>query len=297
MNIIGLIGRTNSGKSTLLNNLIGKKIAAVTDKVNTTQVPLSGIYYTSTNSWLILDAPGTCQIKTNLDRLIFHNIHKVIELSDLIWWMISSKDQWKKDNQVLANLLENIKKPVFLLINMIDLVDEKWLLQAILLWKEKFSFTEIIPISAKKKRNFSNLITATAKHLVNKSKNKMVRKSALNHLTDLVAEVVREQIINQTNDEIPHQTTLLLDSYQDLEKKLIFNFTLVVSTKSQKAIILGKQGSKIKNIRIESQKILTKITKKHPSLFLTVKVHKNWYQDIHFLKKLNIDWKHNYLSN
>lgn len=288
--LIGLIGRTNSGKSTLLNNFIGKKIAAVSNRVNTTRTPLSGIYKTDTNSFLILDAPGVCQVKTVLDRLIFQNILKIVEISDVIWWMISCEDQWKKDNQILAKVLENTKKPVLLLLNKVDLIEKNILLKHIQNFSSKFPFNEVVPLSAKKKINFHNLIKATEKYLPSFSVQKNIPNFSLNTLSEIASEIIREQILLQIKDEIPHQTALLKERFFQNKQNTSLFFTLLVGSSSQKAIVIGKNGERVRQIRLKSQELLIKIWKKKVSIFLQIKVSEKWFQDVKILQKLGINW-------
>lgn len=288
---VGILGRTNSGKSTLLNSLINKKIAATAAAVNTTRKPVSVIWNFASYQLLLLDAPGTCQVKTNLDRLLFRNMTSVIEISDCIWWLIDVNDPWEKDNQILANLLKNYQKPVFLLINKIDLVSKDELLPKIACFAKKFPFQAIVPLSAKKRLNFVNFQKMFSEHFLAQIDSNFVKVVAPDTFVQTAREVVREQVILQTSDELPHQTAILVDNWNHKKQDITFYMTIFVATQSQKAIVLGKNGHKIKEIRMSSQKNLENLYKKPVFLFLKVKIQKKWYQDLHFLQKLDLSWK------
>ena len=290
---IGILGRTNAGKSTLLNSLTQKKIAATTPKVNTTRKPISALWKVDTQHFLLLDAPGTCQVKSNLDRLLFNNIVSVIEISDYIWWVVDVTDPWAKDNEILANLLKRYSKPVLLLINKIDLINQDQLLTKIDFFRQKFPFVAIVPISVKKQINFINFQKVVQQYCF--SPEKVVQKKTIvapSTLLQTAKEVVREQIIFQTDDELPHQTVLVIDKWTSSKVNIYFEMTIFVATRSQKAIILGKNGHKIKRIRLSSQKLLHNLFQKTILLFLKVKVHSKWYQDLHFLQKLDLVYNH-----
>lgn len=289
---IAILGRTNVGKSTFLNSLTNKKVSATTSKVNTTRKPVHAIWTFQSQRFLLLDAPGTCQIKTSLDRILFHNIVNVVEISDYVWWLVDVFDYWGKDNQILAKLLQNYQKPVFLLINKIDLIDKNELLTKITFFQQKFAFRAIVPISARKKTNFLNLQKMVTEHLsTTKNENNEPTISRSIVFVQTVQEIVREQIIFHTKNELPHQTALLVDNWKQQNTNIFFEMTVFVATLSQKTIVLGKNGHKIREIRLSSQKILDKLWKKKTSLFLKVKVHKKWYQDSSFLQKLDVSWK------
>lgn len=288
---IALLGRTNAGKSTLLNSLTRQKLAATTAKVNTTRKPLTGFWQTNKSTFLLLDAPGTCQTKTNLDRLLFSNILSVIEISDCVCWLVDVHDAWGKDNQILANLLKSYSKPIFLIINKIDLITKDQLLARIAFFQKQFAFQAIVPLSAKKGLNFTNLAKLLHEHFLSPQQKIKLNSLSTKTLLQTTQEIVREQLIQQTQEEIPHQTTLIIDNWGSTPQRVHFDIIIFVATNSQKAIVLGEKGHKIKQIRLLSQKMLNHIYQKPVLLFLKVKVHKKWYQDLHFLNKLDLLWK------
>ncbi len=291
---ISILGRTNAGKSTLFNSLVNKKLAAVTSTVNTTRTPVTALWSLNDYQFLLLDGPGVCQIKSNLDQVLFNNALAIAHSSSLIWWVIDVQDEWQKDNQILTKLLQDFQKPIFLLINKIDLVDSNFVLKKIAFFQSKFPFTEIIPLSAWKQTNFFNLKKAVLQHCPLVLKKIKSNLTFLNHYSEIAKEIIREQIILQTRAEIPHQTVLAVDEFKTKANVVLFQITIFVAANSQKGIILGKNGNKIKQIRLNSQKILMKLWKKAVLLFLKVKVHKNWYQDLHFLKNLKLPWKESF---
>lgn len=292
-NIIGILGRTNAGKSTLLNNLTGKKRAAVTSTINTTRTPIIGIYKMSTDhSWLLLDSPGVCQVKSVLDRILVQNIIKIIDLSELIWLVISVTDQWGKDHTILSEMLKTYQKPIFLILNKIDLVNKTQIMKKIQQWQQKLSFVEIIPISSKKIINFDKLTQISAKYLTYNTKTTS-KNTSINNYLDTATEIFREQIIHHSKQEIPHQTATFIEQYQIRAKKINFWIVVIVASNSQKGIILGRNGNKIFKIRSKSEIILNKLWKKPVTISCQIKVEKKWYQNIHILKKLGVDWDSN----
>lgn len=288
---VALIGRPNVGKSTLLNFLVGQKVAIMSPQPQTTRNKISGIYTDDQEQIVFIDTPGIHKPKNKLDDFMDKSSYSALDEVDVVLFMVEPEPAGKGD-QYIAELLKKIKKPVFLVINKIDKVHPDKLLSIIDSYKNLGDFAEIVPISASQGNNVSELIKTIAKYLPEGP-----QFYDADQLTDrpeyfIVAELIREQVLKLTHEEVPHATAVVVDRMRDLEGgKLQIEATIYVERPGQKGIIIGKKGQMLKQIGIAARQEIEALLGEKVNLRLWVKVQKNWRSDPAFLKSIGYNAK------
>ena len=288
---VALIGRPNVGKSTLLNFLVGQKVAIMSPQPQTTRSKISGIYTDDQEQIVFIDTPGIHKPKNKLDDFMDKSSYSALDEVDVVLFMVEPEPAVKGD-QYIAELLKKIKKPVFLVINKIDKVHPDKLLSIIDSYKNLGDFAEIVPISASQGNNVSELIKTIAKYLPEGP-----QFYDADQLTDrpeyfIVAELIREQVLKLTHEEVPHATAVVVDRMRDHEGgKLQIEATIYVERPGQKGIIIGKKGQMLKQIGIAARQEIEALLGEKVNLRLWVKVQKNWRSDPAFLKSIGYNAK------
>lgn len=288
---VALIGRPNVGKSTLLNFLVGQKVAIMSPQPQTTRNKISGIYTDDQEQIVFIDTPGIHKPKNKLDDFMDKSSYSALDEVDVVLFMVEPEPAGKGD-QYIAELLKKIKKTVFLVINKIDKVHPDKLLSIIDSYKNLGDFAEIVPISASQGNNVSELIKTIAKYLPEGP-----QFYDADQLTDrpeyfIVAELIREQVLKLTHEEVPHATAVVVDRMRDHEGgKLQIEATIYVERPGQKGIIIGKKGQMLKQIGIAARQEIEALLGEKVNLRLWVKVQKNWRSDPAFLKSIGYNAK------
>lgn len=288
---VALIGRPNVGKSTLLNFLVGQKVAIMSPQPQTTRNKISGIYTDDQEQIVFIDTPGIHKPKNKLDDFMDKSSYSALDEVDVVLFMVEPEPAGKGD-QYIAELLKKIKKPVFLVINKIDKVHPNKLLSIIDSYKNLGDFAEIVPISASQGNNVSELIKTIAKYLPEGP-----QFYDADQLTDrpeyfIVAELIREQVLKLIHEEVPHATAVVVDRMRDHEGgKLQIEATIYVERPGQKGIIIGKKGQMLKQIGIAARQEIEALLGEKVNLRLWVKVQKNWRSDPAFLKSIGYNAK------
>ena len=288
---VALIGRPNVGKSTLLNFLVGQKVAIMSPQPQTTRSKISGIYTDDQEQIVFIDTPGIHKPKNKLDDFMDKSSYSALDEVDVVLFMVEPEPAGKGD-QYIAELLKKIKKPVLLVINKIDKVHPDKLLSIIDSYKNLGDFAEIVPISASQGNNVSELIKTIAKYLPEGP-----QFYDADQLTDrpdyfFVAELIREQVLKLTHEEVPHATAVVVDRMRDHEGgKLQIEATIYVERPGQKGIIIGKKGQMLKQIGIAARQEIEALLGEKVNLRLWVKVQKNWRSDPAFLKSIGYNAK------
>ena len=288
---VALIGRPNVGKSTLLNYLVGQKVAIMSPQPQTTRNKISGIYTDDQEQIVFIDTPGIHKPKNKLDDFMDKSSYSALDEVDVVLFMVEPEPAGKGD-QYIAELLKKIKKPVFLVINKIDKVHPDELLSIIDSYKNLGDFAEIVPISASQGNNVSELIKTIAKYLPEGP-----QFYDADQLTDrpeyfIVAELIREQVLKLTHEEVPHATAVVVDRMRDHEGgKLQVEATIYVERPGQKGIIIGKKGQMLKQIGIAARQEIEALLGEKVNLRLWVKVQKNWRSDPAFLNSIGYNVK------
>ena len=273
---IGLVGRPNVGKSTLVNAIVGKKVAIISDKPQTTRNIIQGIRTDSDSQMVFIDTPGIHKPKNRLGRILNKEAYFTINDVDIILLLVDIMEPFGKGDKFVLDVLRNVHVPVILVINKIDKLPKEEILKKIDEYKDLYNFDEIVPISAYKKDNVDRLITILKSKLTDNIKyydEEMYTDKSVNFI---ISELIREKILELTYDEIPHSVSVVVDQIKDSKDKADIMATIVVDRDGVKKIIVGKNGSMIKNIGIKSRMEIEEFLDKKVYLELFVKVVPKW---------------------
>ncbi|MHB1946754.1 MAG: GTPase Era [Gammaproteobacteria bacterium] len=287
---VAIIGRPNVGKSTLLNDMLGKKISITSDKPQTTRTQILGIKTSGPVQALYIDTPGLHKAEKNaMNRYMNRLASSVITDADVIVFMIEAS-RWLDEDEMVLDKLKQTKAPVILAINKVDKLDDKaHLLPLIEKLQGRFHFVQIIPISATRHENIDELekeifkLLPEGPHLFPEEDitDKSRRFQA--------AEFIREKIIRATGQEVPYSSTVEIESFTEEEKLIRINAIIWVEREGQKAIIIGKEGEKLKQIGTAARKDIEAFLGKKVFLRLWVKVKTSWTNDDRALKSLGFE--------
>ena len=287
---IGIIGRPNVGKSTFLNAVIGDKISIVADKPQTTRDKITGIKNFPDAQMIFLDTPGIHNPKTPLNRAMVQTAKRAIGDAEVLLMLIEANADINHHDLFLIESLAQVKVPVFLVINKIDLIDKQLLLPLIDKYRKLYDYREIFPISALKGDGISGLLEAIKQILPEGPQ--LFPEDIMTDATErfIAAEFIREQIMLLTNQEIPYVSVVTVDLFkEDEEKNLIrISATINVEKESQKAIMIGKKGSMLKNIGTQSRLQMEKLFGTRVFLELYVRVSKDWTSSDKMLREFGL---------
>jgi GTP-binding protein Era len=275
---VALVGRPNAGKSTLLNHLVGEKIAAVSNKPQTTRHRIQGIVTKENGQIVFVDTPGVHKPGHLLNRRMMSAVHDAILSVDLLVLMRDASVSTGNGDKFVLDLVKNAEKPAVLVLNKIDKVkDKNALLPLIEEYSKEFDFEEIIPISALKGEAVETLLQQIIEHLPESEpifgEDEMTDQS----MRTIVAEMVREKILQTTGEEIPYVTAVVTERYDESDPAVTKIYCAIyVERSSQKAIIIGKQGAKLKKIGMDARRDIEILLGKKVYLQLFVKVVEDW---------------------
>lgn len=285
-----LIGRPNAGKSTLLNHLVGEKIAAVSNKPQTTRHRIQGIVTNENGQIVFVDTPGVHKPGYLLNRRMMAAVHDAILSVDVVVLMRDASVSTGNGDKFVLDLVKQSGKTAILVLNKIDKVKDKSnLLPLIEYYSKEYEFAEIVPISALKGKEIDNLLTQIAKHLPEGEP-----IFAEDELTDqpmrtIVAEMVREKILLTTGEEIPYVTAVVTEKYDETDPNVTKIYCAIyVERPSQKGIIIGKQGSKLQKIGTDARLEIEKLLGNRVYLQLFVKVVEDWRNKEQKLNEIGI---------
>lgn len=275
---VGLIGRPNAGKSTLLNKLVGEKIAAVSNKPQTTRHKIQGIVTLPEGQIVFVDTPGVHKPGYLLNRRMMAAVHDAILSVDLVVLMRDASVSTGNGDRFVLDLVKQSGKPAVLVLNKIDKIRDKTLLLPLMdQYAKEYDFSEIVPVSALKGDAVDNLLRQIVKHLPEGDPIFEEDELTDQPMRTLVAEMVREQILITTGDEIPYVTAVVTEKYDDSDPNSVEIYCAIyVERSSQKGIIIGKGGSKLKKIGTEARLAIENIVGRKVFLHLFVKVVADW---------------------
>ena len=275
---VALIGRPNAGKSTLLNRLVGEKIAAVSNKPQTTRHRIKGIVTTGEGQIVFVDTPGVHKPGYLLNRRMMAAVHDAILSVELVVLMRDASVSTGNGDRFVLDLIKKSGQKAILVLNKIDRIDEKArLLPLIEYYANEYDFAEIIPVSALKGEAVRELLDNIVKHLPPGEPLFSEDELTDQPMRTIVSEMVREKILAATGEEIPYVTGVVTEKWDesDPEKPVIY-CAIYVERPSQKGIIIGKGGAKLKKIGTEARRDIEKLLGRHIHLQLFVKVVEDW---------------------
>lgn len=285
---IGLIGRPNVGKSTLLNGLTGRKIAITSNKAQTTRNNIQGIYTDDDVQMIFVDTPGIHKPKNKLGKALNKQAYVSINDVDIIMFLVDITETLGPGDKYILNMLNGINKPVILIINKIDKVPREDILKKIDEYKDLYNFDEIIPVSALKDINTTHLLDVLKKYLPDSIKYFDDETYTNVDTTFMISEYIREKVLELTEDEVPHSTTCIVENIEEDKNIISIGASIIVDRENLKKIIIGKNGSKIKEIGIRARKDIEELLNKKVYLDLFVKVMPKWRDRENLLKELGI---------
>lgn len=290
---VAIVGRPNVGKSTLMNSVIGQKIAIMSSKAQTTRKRISTVYTCDKGQIVFLDTPGMNRSRNKLGDFMNTEISGGLSDADLILWIVEAGEKLSEGEQAVMEKLSGTGKPVILVVNKVDVHKEEEVAGTINAFKDSFDFTEIVPVSALRDKNREELIKTILKHLPEGPMYYDEETVTEETERDICAELIREQALRKLDKEIPHGIAVEIDSMKERPDGSITDIeaTIICERDSHKGIIIGKGGAMLKNIgtgaRIEMEKLL--LTKVNLKLF--VKVRREWRDNYNILKTLGYSQK------
>lgn len=282
---VSIIGEPNVGKSTLLNGILKHKIAIVSRKPQTTRNVFSGIYNDDDSQIIFMDTPGIHKAKTKLGTYMSEAALSTVKAVDLVLFLVNAYDDINEYNVGILKSLEKVQTPVFLIINKLDTIkDYDRLQRAIDKYKEIYEFAGVFGISALTGDNVDLLLLDIKKQLLPGPKFYPDGEISDRPETFLIQEFIREKILYYTHEEVPHSVMVYIENYKPDPKLTEIMATIVVERKSQKGIIIGKNGSMLKKIGTDARRDINELLKTKVYLELFCKVEEDWRNREYYLK-------------
>ncbi len=276
--LVALIGRPNAGKSTLLNRLVGEKIAAVSNKPQTTRHRIKGIVSRDDGQIVFVDTPGVHKPGHLLNRRMMSAVHDAIMSVDLLVLMRDASVSTGNGDRFVLDLVKQAESKAVLVLNKIDKIKDKAALLPLMeFYSKEYEFAEIMPVSALKGDAIEDLLALIVKHLPEGEPIFDVDEMTDQPMRSIVAEMVREKILQSTGEEIPYVTAVVTEVFDESDPTMTTIFCAIyVEKPSQKKIVIGKQGARIKDVGIKARMDIEKLIGKKVFLKLFVKVVEDW---------------------
>jgi GTP-binding protein Era len=293
---VTIIGRPNAGKSTLLNSLVGEKLAIVTHKAQTTRSRITGIVNLKRKGKrpaaqiVLVDTPGVHKPEDQLNKRMMQEVYDSLEGCDLVLLIVDVTQKFGTGDEFVLQTVKRANVKTFLLLNKIDLLEKTKLLPVIEDWSKRLEFAQIVPISAEKGQGKDELLSAVAEALPEGPK-----YFPEDQITDqperfIVAELIREQILINTAQEVPYASGVLIEKFEEGKKLYRISAVIFVERDGQKAIVIGKQGAMLKHIGTRARAQIERILGVKVFLELFVKVREGWRDNVHDVDEA-IDWR------
>lgn len=283
---ISIIGRPNVGKSTFLNRVIGQKIAIMSDKPQTTRNKIQGVLSLNDAQMIFIDTPGIHKPKHKLGDFMVKSAINALREVDVILFMVNAVEGIGRGDEYIIEKLQGIKTPIFLVVNKIDEIHPDKLLPLIEKYKEKLNFQAIVPISALQGNNVDTLLETIKKQLPEGPQYYPADQVTDHPERFIISELIREKALHLTREEVPHSIAVVIDSIKKMEGKETIHVmaTIIVERSSQKGIIIGKQGSMMKEIGQRARQDIEQLLGSKVYLELWVKVQKDWRNKMSVLR-------------
>ena len=275
---ISLIGRPNAGKSTLINQILDRKIAITSSKPQTTRTRITGIFTTSDAQMVFIDTPGIHKPKDRLNQYMVEAARSTIYEGDVIFYVVDASVPFGPGEQFILDCLKDIDVPVFLLLNKIDCMTSEEIMRTIVKWQTRREFAEIFPLSAERGDNVDRLLETVKGYLI-EGPNFYPEDAVTDQPERIVmSELIREKILRLTEEEVPHSVAVVIEHMErdESDDKLIVHAAIYTERQSQKAIIIGNQGQMIKRIGTAARRDIEELLGEKIYLKLWVRVKENW---------------------
>lgn len=284
---VTIIGRPNVGKSTFVNRVIGHKIAIMSDKAQTTRNKIQGVMTQEDAQIIFLDTPGIHKPKHKLGDYMMRVATNTLSEIDAIMFMVNVNEDIGRGDEYIMEMLKSVKTPVFLVLNKIDLVHPDELMPRIEKYKKYMNFTEIVPISALEGLNVEHFINVIKSYLPEGPKYYPDNQISDHPEQFVVSELIREKILHLTNEEIPHAIGVNVDRMiKEYEERVRIEATIFVERDSQKGIVIGKGGKKLKEVGKRARQDIEGLLGSKVYLELWVKVQKDWRNKVNFIRQM-----------
>ena len=283
---VSIIGRPNTGKSTLLNTVLKTHLAIVSNVAGTTRNAIQGVYNDEEAQIIFIDTPGLHKPQDRLGKLLNQDAYQSLDDIDVVLFVVDASAPLGKGEKFITQALKSTTAPVILVLNKIDKLDNEGILNAINTYKELYDFSDIVPISAIKDDNVNRLISVIKKYLTDDIKYYDDDTLTNTSVRFIIGELVREKILNLTNDEVPHSVTCVTTLYEEKKDIININVDIIVDRDSLKKIIIGHNGQMIKNIGTYARRDIEAMLHKQIYLELYVKTIKNWRDKEKYLTEL-----------
>lgn len=273
---VSLVGRPNVGKSTLLNSIVGHKVAITSNKPQTTRNIIEGIYNDSEAQIIFVDTPGVHKPTHKLGKVLNRQAYYSIDDVDIILFLVDGSEALGPGDKYVLERLKTVNKPVILVINKVDKISKEKILLKIDEYKDLYDFKEIIPLSALKKDNIETVVKVLKKYL--KDNIKYYDEDTYTNSSEqfMTAEIIREKVFRTTEEEVPHSVTCVVEKMEFSKNSVNVIASIIVDRDSLKRIIIGKQGSKIKEIGTSAREDIEALLGKKVYLDLYVRCIKKW---------------------
>jgi GTP-binding protein Era len=273
---VSLVGRPNVGKSTLLNSIVGHKVAITSNKPQTTRNIIEGIYNDSEAQIIFVDTPGIHKPTHKLGKVLNRQAYYSIDDVDIILFLVDGSESLGPGDKYVLERLKTVNKPVILVINKVDKISKEKILLKIDEYKDLYDFKEIIPLSALKKDNIETVVKVLKKYL--KDNIKYYDEDTYTNSSEqfMTAEIIREKVFRTTEEEVPHSVTCVVEKMEFSKNSVNVIASIIVDRDSLKRIIIGKQGSKIKEIGTSAREDIEALLGKKVYLDLYVRCIKKW---------------------
>ena len=275
---VAIVGRPNVGKSTFLNRVLKQKVAIMSDKAQTTRNRIQGVITDNDSQTVFIDTPGIHKPKHELGKFMTDLALNTLNGVDAVIFMVDADGGIGRGDQFIINHLKNVNKPVFLVINKIDLITKEQLIGVIASFKEEYDFDGVIPISVLSGENIDTLLD-----VIKENMDEGPQYYPSDYITDhperfIISELVREKVLHLTHEEVPHSVAVVIDEIEKESGRDLINVmaTVIVERKSQKGILIGSGGKMLKEIGTLARKDITQLLGSKIYLELWVKVQKDW---------------------
>lgn len=283
---ISIVGRPNTGKSTLLNTILKSHIAIVSNVAGTTRNAIQGVYNDEDAQIIFVDTPGIHKPQDQLGKYLNKQTYESLEDIDAILFVVDASAPVGKGDKFITQAFRNIETPVILVLNKIDKLNDEQILNAIKSYKDLYDFADIIPISALKDDNIKRLIKIVKGYLKDEIKYYDDGTITNTSLEFMLGELVREKVLNLTEEEVPHSVTCAVTKLVDKGNLMEVYVDIIIERNNLKKIIIGSGGSMLKNIGTLARKDMEQLLGKQVYLELYVKTIKNWRDKERYLQEL-----------